>query len=66
MEKNAGAINFCWCGRVDPCQKHKGMPEPEKRKKIGKYSGFSKFRAKHHLHQNYQEPMEERFPDEET
>lgn len=55
---------FCWCGRVDPCKKHKGMPAPEKRQKIGKYSGFSKFRAKHQLFQNYVEPMEERWPED--
>ena len=35
---------FCWCGRVDPCKKHLGMTKPETRKKIGKYSGFSKHR----------------------
>jgi hypothetical protein len=57
---------FCWCGRVDPCKKHHGLPVPEKRKKIGKYSGFSKFRAKHQMFQNYQDPKEERWPDEEA
>lgn len=56
-------IDWCWCGRVNPCKHHKGKPHPEKRKKIGKYSGFSHFRKKSGQFQNYQEPMEERFPD---
>jgi len=21
-------VKFCWCGRVDPCPKHKGVPKP--------------------------------------
>ena len=33
---------YCWCGRTIPCLKHEGKPKPEIRKKMGKYSGYSK------------------------
>ena len=38
----------CWCGRLKnnkgECSTHGTKPKPEERKKIGKYSGDSKWR----------------------
>lgn len=35
-------IGFCFCGLPLPCPRCKDKKKPEQRKRIGRYSGFSK------------------------
>ena len=44
ISTNNSQINFCLCGRVLPCQKHPMGMKEKKVVRIGRYSGFSKFR----------------------
>jgi hypothetical protein len=33
---------FCWCGRLKPCNRHCDKEAPKPKKRIGKYSGYSR------------------------
>jgi hypothetical protein len=46
--KQSTEFKFCFCGRPaitedNKCSKHLGKEPPPKKKKIGKYSGYSKW-----------------------